>query len=148
MWVTHFSRLMVTGLGNLQKIKCSEIFWPEVLFPLKQFNQFREFFAAAVLKCSKTKTKTKKTLPSNSFKHYSTEFAFTRLQVSQGMKMWRHSGSNDTLGWKDEFLKARALAKIYLPWYHQFTSLITLIIIVNNKIQNSLVLNYMNIGTQ
>lgn len=67
----------------------------------------------------------KKTLPVNSFKNYSTEFAFTHLRPSQGMQIWRHGGLNDTLGWKEELPKARALAKIYLPWYHQCTSLIT-----------------------
>lgn len=84
----------------------------------------------------------------SSLKNHSTASAFTRLWLPQGMQKWRHSGPKDTLRWKDELPKARALAKIDLPWYHQCTRLITLITIVDNKIQNSLVHNSINIGTR
>lgn len=130
------------GARNLQKIRCSETLAGSIVaFKTVQPVQ-------RILYSSSAEVFQKKTRPTNSSKGDPAAFVLSCLHMSRKMQMWCHSGSDDTLRWNDEFLKARTLAKIYLPWYHQFTSVITLIIIVNNKIQSSLVLNYIDIGTQ
>lgn len=127
---------------NLQKIRCSETLAGSIVAfkTIPPGQRILYSSSAEVFQKRLAPQRALKVIPPSLLSPANTCLGECRCHVT--------GGSDDTFRWKDEFLKARTLAKIYLPWYHQFTSLITLIIIVNNKIQSSLVLNYIDIGTR
>lgn len=129
---------------NLKKTKYSSQSWPNVLFHLKHFNRFREFLYSS---SSEVFPKRDSSPPRDQgFCTPLTSLLKERLSPPktscpgwpQKMQTRCYRGSN-TQG-EGRVLEGQNFGKNRLPWCHHFARLIKLIIIVNNKIQNSLVL--------